>query len=493
MSRGYVLGGLAAIAGYFLLPLAGVPPVYRVAWYFVISASAAVALAAGPRLHRPRVRAPWYCLAVGQALYAMADVVFYLCRQVLGIDAYPYYDDVLYLVSYPMLALGLLLFVRARTPGWDVASLIDSLIIAVVAGLLLWTYLVRDLAVEPGAGVLARCTSVAYPAMDLLLLTVGVRLALGAGSRAAVYGFLYVALVLMLGADVSYGLLELTGGYVPGGVLEALWLLVAVLLGAAGLHPSMRELTQRRPVPAVAPDTSALRLVLLALASTCAPALLLVEHLRGAAPDVVPAALACMALFPLTLARMATMVGAQRRMATTDLLTALRTRRYLDGHLVREIAAARRSGRPLGLLMIDVDHFKRVNDTYGHDAGDRALAQVGAVLRNCLRPGDVVARYGGEEFAALLPGVDPRGVLELAERVRLAVGTASITAAEGMPLLVTVSVGAACVPDHALEAGDLVRAADRALYAAKHAGRNRTCLSDSHPAPTAGDQLVELV
>jgi diguanylate cyclase (GGDEF)-like protein len=479
--RYYVCAGLIAIVGYFLLPLAGVPPVFRVAWYFVISASAAVAVAAGIRRHRPRVRAPWWCLVVGQALYAAADVVFYLCRQVLGIDAFPYYDDVLYLASYPLLAIGLLLFVRARTPGWDVASLIDSLIIAVVAGLLLWTYLVRDVAVQPGEGILARCTSVAYPAMDLLLLTVGVRLALGAASRVAVYGFLYIALVLMLGADISYGLLELTGGYVPGGVLEGIWLLVAVSLGAAGLHPSMRVLTQRRPSGAV-PDTSAVRLVLLAMASTCAPALLLVEHLRGVEPDVVPAALACMALFPLTLARMATMVAAQRRMATTDPLTTLRTRRYLDERLAREVARARRSGRPLGLLMIDVDHFKRINDTYGHGAGDLALAQVGEVLRHCLRPGDLVARYGGEEFAALLSDVDPHGIVELAERVRLAVATAPITVVEGMPLLVTVSVGAACIPEHALDGGDLVRAADRALYAAKHEGRNRTCLSGSGAA-----------
>lgn len=475
--RLYAWGGLAATVCYFLLPALGVPPAGQVAWYAVISGSGAAAIVLGVRLHRPRRRTPWWCLAVGQALYAAADIVFYLCRQVLGIETYPFYDDLLYLAFYPTLAAGLVLFVRARAPGWDLPSIIDSLIISIVAGLLLWTYLIEDLAVQPGDDGLAQWLSVAYPAMDLLLLTVGVRLALGAGGRGLVHLLLYLALVVLFAADVWFGMLELVGGYVPGGVLEAAWLMVAIAFGAAGLHPSMGVLTERRSA-APSPDTSLGRLALLAIASTCAPALLLVEHLRGMPPDVVPAALACMALFPLTLSRMGTMVRAQRWLATTDALTGLRTRRYLDEHLDRLVAGAHRSGGTVGLLLIDVDHFKRINDEHGHDAGDRVLAQVGHVLRHGVRPGDLVARYGGEEFAAVLPGLAPPGVVALAERLREAIAATAVVGVDGVRMSVTVSVGGACLPEHATDSRALARAADRALYAAKREGRNRTNLSE---------------
>jgi two-component system, cell cycle response regulator len=257
-----------------------------------------------------------------------------------------------------------------------------------------------------------------------------------------------------------------------GGVLEAVWLLVALSLGGAGLHPSMRTLTERSDRPA--PDTSSARLVLLALVSTCAPALLLVEHLRGAYPDVVAASLACMALFPLTLARMAAMVAAQRRMATTDSVTELGNRRFFDEQLSRLVTRARHRDGRLGVLLLDLDHFKQINDTYGHDVGDRVLARISRALRDCVRPGDTIARYGGEEFAAGLPGLHGTALIEVAERIRREVAAATVTGSNGLTVAVTVSIGAACLPEDGLTPDGLLRAADMALYEAKRGGRDRT-------------------
>lgn len=467
----YLSIGVVGITGYYLLPLAGLPAAVRVGWYVLICASGAVAVLIGVVRLRPARRAPWYLLAIGQFIYAAADLAFYLDRTVFGIDRYPYYDDLLYLASYPLLAAGLLGFVRIRTPGWDLPSAIDSGIVSLVAGLLLWVFVVSPAAFTPDESRAAQWVTIAYPAMDLLLLTVGLRLALGAGSRTTALRLLYASTVVMFEADTIYGYQQLSDSYLPGGVLEGMWLLVALLLGASALHPSMRRLTE--PTSVAAPDTSPGRLALLGIASTMAPTVLLIQHLRGAPPHVLAVALSCMALFPLTLARMATLVVIQRRIAITDALTGLRTRRYFEQRLADQVAASPRNQASVGLLLLDIDHFKRINDAYGHPAGDEVLRAVGRILTTAVRSADLAARYGGEEFAVLLPGVGPAEVAGFGERVRVALAGAPIATGEGHLLTVTASIGAACLPQDAATADQLVVAADRALYLAKEQGRNR--------------------
>jgi len=473
--RGYVAVGALAAVGYYLLPRFGVPALAQVLVYVTISGSAAAALLTGVRRYRPARPAPWLFLAAGQILYALADLTFYLTRMVLEIETYPYWDDVLYLSSYPLMALGLVLFVRRRTPGWDGPSAIDSTIIAVVAALLLWVYLVSPRAFAPEDGPLAQWVSIAYPAMDLLLLTVGVRLLLGRGARTPTHRLIYGSLLLMLVADVLYGYQELTDTFVAGNELDAIWLGSALLLGASALHPSMARLGE--PADAPTPDTSLGRLVALAAASMVAPLVLLEEALRAVTPHALAVALAGLALFPLTLARMSSLVVVQRRMAVTDGLTGLRTRRYFSEQLARHVATARRGGTRLGLMMLDVDHFKAVNDTYGHDGGDAVLREIARRLTEAVRPSDVVARYGGEEFAVLLPGLELTDVERLAERIIGVVSAVPVEVGGGSRARVTLSVGAVAFPDNAPTGSDLVTAADRALYAAKDAGRNRVVVA----------------
>ncbi|MFB6447864.1 sensor domain-containing diguanylate cyclase [Bradyrhizobium tunisiense] len=179
-------------------------------------------------------------------------------------------------------------------------------------------------------------------------------------------------------------------------------------------------------------------------------------------------------------------------LATTDGLTGLANRRAFDERLADEWARARRDGTQLSLLLIDVDHFKKFNDHYGHLAGDACLRALGRILSaQARRPADLAARYGGEEFAVLLPNTGPDGCAEVGEGIRLALKELAMLHGQNPPSrLVTASLGgASAVPSEtAMDCSTLVAAADRALYAAKDGGRDRLVMSGQvipWPAKTA--------
>jgi two-component system, cell cycle response regulator len=173
-----------------------------------------------------------------------------------------------------------------------------------------------------------------------------------------------------------------------------------------------------------------------------------------------------------------------QRLSVTDPLTGLWNFRYFQLQAERELGSARRSGRPLSLIVVDIDHFKRVNDTFGHQVGDEILVEVARRLRDSTRVPDVVARYGGEEFVVLLPDTDTEGATATAERIRTAVrgepvrpALTGVTATTGgaavEPLPITCSVGVATLTEAEGTMAGLLRAADAAMYAAKEAGRDR--------------------
>ncbi len=169
------------------------------------------------------------------------------------------------------------------------------------------------------------------------------------------------------------------------------------------------------------------------------------------------------------LANQRTLALAEHR-ANNDALTGLANRRALDDTLKRMVAQATRAGQPLAALLLDLDHFKQLNDRYGHSKGDEALAVTGAALRAALREGDFVARYGGEEFAVLLPATDGDGARHVAQTLLHAVRATTVP---GVDSPITVSIGLAVLPVDAEDARSLLRLADRALYTAKLNGRNR--------------------
>jgi diguanylate cyclase (GGDEF)-like protein len=166
-----------------------------------------------------------------------------------------------------------------------------------------------------------------------------------------------------------------------------------------------------------------------------------------------------------------------RGLADHDELTGLYNRRALDGLLRDEVSRHERYGRPFSLVMLDVDYFKAVNDSYGHPVGDEVLRWLAQLVRDCVRAGDIPARYGGEELAVVLPGVDSGPALKAAERLRLRVAARPFSfgsARRQTHLSVTLSLGVAALPDDAPTVASLIAAADRALYAAKRGGRNRS-------------------
>ena len=161
----------------------------------------------------------------------------------------------------------------------------------------------------------------------------------------------------------------------------------------------------------------------------------------------------------------------------TDHLTGLFNRRYVERRLKEEWARAKRHGLPLSVLLLDLDHFKGINDTHGHAAGDLVLSEVGKLLLETVRETDVVARYGGEEIIVIAPNTSIGAAHALAERLRQRVEGRQADLASGRPadrVAVTVSVGAAAMDPGDREGSSLVRRADVALYRAKQAGRNRT-------------------
>ena len=166
-----------------------------------------------------------------------------------------------------------------------------------------------------------------------------------------------------------------------------------------------------------------------------------------------------------------------RLLATRDALTGVLNRRAFDALLAGESDRARRLGRPLAMVVLDLDHFKKINDTHGHPAGDAVLATVARVLESEVRSIDKVARIGGEEFAVLLMEMDADGGFAVAKRLVTAVRGRPVVVNGGSPLAVTISAGVAALPVHGGTDGAFLTAADKALYTAKHDGRDRAVLA----------------
>jgi diguanylate cyclase (GGDEF)-like protein len=165
-----------------------------------------------------------------------------------------------------------------------------------------------------------------------------------------------------------------------------------------------------------------------------------------------------------------------------DPLTGLYNRRFLEDSLIRELSRARRKTHPLSIILLDIDHFKRVNDTFGHGAGDMVLRRLGLVLQAYVRESDIACRVGGEEFSVLLPEGPLQIATQRAEDIRKAVNELTLKHEEQDLGTVTVSLGVATFPDHGTTADALIRAADQVLYDAKRKGRNRVVSASARKA-----------
>ena len=178
--------------------------------------------------------------------------------------------------------------------------------------------------------------------------------------------------------------------------------------------------------------------------------------------------------------RLQAVIDALCELSSRDALTGLANRRQFEVALAREIDRVARAGEPALLLLIDIDHFKRVNDMHGHPVGDKVLQVVASCLLECVRPMDTLARFGGEEFAIILPNCPPAFGRAVAERIRLRVEQQPIAIEGVAPIAVTISLGGAFAPQWVRSTAALwVARADAQLYRAKAEGRDRACLEQA--------------
>jgi diguanylate cyclase (GGDEF)-like protein len=462
-----------AVLLWFLVPGTTV----RFLSYLLVGVLATVAAVLGARWRRPLAPAVWYLLAASTASSVAGDVTTVVCDLVLGGSSQsPSIADAFYLITLALAAAAIAALVRARTPGRDRASLIDAAIIATGVGLLTWVLLVVPTTHDTSLSVLGQAVVIAYPAADVLILAMLVRLLIAAGARNSALRLLVAAVALWLVADSLTTVVALLGTFSDQHPVVLLYLLSYGLIGAWALHPSAPALTQ--PAEIVDVPFTRRRLVLLTFASLIAPQVLNVQ--AAASPPRIDAhaiGFAATVLFLLVVVRMAGLIRQVQAQAANlaalaqrDGLTGIRNRRCWDTDLQLAIDRVRRDGTQLTVALVDIDFFKRFNDQFGHQAGDELLRGAATRWSAALRTTDHLYRYGGEEFGVLVPGATRTQAYDVLMRMRTQT-----------PSNVTFSAGMASW-SRGETAEQLVARADRALYQAKAAGRDRILVAGEAPA-----------
>ncbi len=443
-------------------------------------------------------------LGLGVLGYAVGQAIWTYYQEILHQPPFPSWADAGYLAAYPFLCAGLLLLPRRPLPSAvRLRVLLDGVMMMTGVVAFSWYFVLGPTILQGSESLFGKLVGAAYPFCDLVLFFCLLLLWGRARERAlrpvVVLFSLGLGCILVIDTAFAYG--NLHGTYATGGLVDVGWPLGYMLLALAtraARQALARTEHARKAYPACAPTPSLWR-ALLPYAFLPAVGALVVAtgHLRDATPleqgvwigagvlgavvvlRQVVALLETRQLYRQVEERNQALAAANARLetlASTDPLTGLLNHRAFYARLDEEIARADRSGRPLALLLVDLDDFRAINNTHGHQAGDRALVAIAAALRGSLRAGDSAGRYGGDEFVALLPEADLGEALAVAERARAAI-TAIALAAGDATIHATTSLGVAALPRHARDRDALIAAADQAAYAAKDAGKNcvRAC------------------
>jgi diguanylate cyclase (GGDEF)-like protein len=487
----YLLAGILATGGYFLLPSASTQDVF----YNLVGLSSVAAIMVGVRMHRPVRPLHWYVLALGMLILNIGEVIFTFYESVLGIKApFPSVADAFYLVAMPCFAVGLVLVHRRQFPRRQWANLINALIIATVAGMLSWIFLMEPNARDQTSSLFERLISIAYPIMDLVVLVAALQLWLTSEKRLPTYYLLSMSLVALLIADTAYAATLLAYAYETGNPLDAGWLLFFVLFGAATLHPSMRGLSE--PLPGTAAKPTWRRLMLLTGASLIAPLILAYQAELDEQIEVPTIVGGSVVLFLLGATRVGLMIRERERMeqqlehqAFHDPLTNLPNRRLFADRLEHALARALRKEGHMAVLFMDLDNFKVINDSLGHAAGDELLEAVAKRLQSCVRPEDTLSRFGGDEFALLLEDVaDGDVVTEVAKRILQRLRPPFVL--RGREVVVTASIGIVLAArGEERSADELLRDADLAMYNAKNSRKAQHKMFDPNLRARAFERL----
>jgi diguanylate cyclase (GGDEF)-like protein len=413
-------------------------------------------------------RRSWGIFALGISLYGLGNVLWAAWVQDLPNPPIPSVCDGLWLTLYPASYIGLAGFARARARRMPAGVWLDGVIaglgLAAIGAAIVFPPLLASATGSPTAVV----TELAYPIGDLLLaaLVVGI-LAVGGWRLDRMWTMLGGGFLLLATADVMYGLQVAGGASTPSPLTNLTYICGTTLLALAAWQP------EAAPAADVAPPTSVL---LIPAGFTLAVlGLLVADHFHRLDPLALTLAMltmvAAIVRTGLTF-RDVRALATTRREALTDDLTSLPNRRHFLRHVREGIAAGRTTGNGMALMIIDLDHFKELNDTLGHEAGDLLLRQVGTRLRAVLRATDAAARLGGDEFGVLLSDLgDHDMALRVADKILAAISEPY--AIRGLSLRVTASIGIALFPDHAQDDEQLMQHADVAMYDAKVARSGR--------------------
>lgn len=476
----YLIAGLVAIGLYPALTHSAKPTILA-----VVQFSAGAAVFAGIGLHRPASRAGWMFLGGGSLLIGAGDGSWVWYERTLHQPIpYPGISDAMFIPGYLALLAGLFVLIKRRAPGRDIASLLDALIVAVALAfaisVLITGPLMRNGHLSTGQAVI----SVVYPSIDIALIALLARLLFTSRDAPGSLWLLAAGAVSLLAGDTAYAALASLGDYHVGDLPDPLWMAATTLVGAAALHPSMRlvavEAEEKRR------GITRARLAVLLAAIQVPAAVVLAAVLAGLQVSNWADFGLAGGFALLVSVRVATLARGLQRLVLTDALTGLASREALIQRLDRGPPGRRGSPTRSALMYIDLDRFKMVNDTFGHETGDRLLVEVGRRLRGLVREGDTLARLGGDEFAILFQDLPrPADAERLAER--LVDSFSSPFLAGAVELTVGVSVG--LVDLDGVDGVTALRNADIAMYAAKASGSSRWM----RYAPPMHATLVEMI
>ncbi|MBV1852870.1 bifunctional diguanylate cyclase/phosphohydrolase [Catellatospora tritici] len=462
----------------------------NVVYLVPIAAAAGLSIYAATRT-RHRVRTAWRLLAVSNLLWFAGEFTWArYAYQEPGHVPMPSFADVGYFLSYliavPAIVVGLGAGLLRQT-----RRMVDALLVAAGGAALGWQLLLGPL--MPTTWNAGAVTAFIYPVLSVSLVSILAAVVLS-GPRHVPRSMVIAGAAFGIAAltDAAYAYLTLEHEYRTASWLNMGWQAEAVLLCIAAVVAGRSGESDERPT--VEPDLSFLP-VMVAVVTVCGVALadlVVVGELSRVTLGVTLLLLVGLLVRQVGASRERTRVAERLRSeAITDSLTDLYNRRHFEEMLVVEAASAVRHGTPLSVVLLDLDHFKEVNDTYGHATGDAVLAEVALLLRRSVRAGDLICRYGGEEFACLLPGTDGQAAVDLAERIRAGLCRTPVTVRGSSDRIrLTASFGVASAEAGQADVGKLVETADQALYRAKALGRDRVV--GSGLAPAAPDPVAEL-
>jgi diguanylate cyclase (GGDEF)-like protein len=469
--RFYLLAGVLATGGYFLLP----SPTAQNVFIVLIDLSGVAAILSGIHIYKPSYPLPWYLLASGTVLSGAADGLWAINSLIAEIS-YSLIAELLYGCSIPCFVAGLLLIGKGGT-GRNGANLIDPLILATGMGMLLRVFLLDPEGHVATLSLLERVLALTYLFVYVLVIAIVVRPLFVPTKRSPALYLLCGSLVSLVIVDLAFG--SITSGtyeaYEAGNLVYAGYLLSSALFGAAALHPSMTRLSE--PVFEAPATLTAWRLVLLTGAMLTPPLVLVMQAALGQPIATVFIVGSSVVLFLLVAARLAGMISERKALerhlvfqGLHDHLTHLPNRWLFTDRLEHALAKAKRSESRVALLFLDLDNFKVINDSLGHEAGDRLLVSVAERLRASLRTGDTAARFGGDEFAILLEDLeDASYAIWVAERIIEELEAPFVLG--GKEIFVNTSIGIVLsAPSTHGEAEMLMREADTAMYVAKRNG-----------------------